>query len=80
MPKVVKVLSDLAVRKLKSQGLYSVGGVTGLKLQVTSTGARSWILRTSIAGKIRDIGLGSYPSVTLKSAREHASSLHKALL
>jgi integrase len=79
MPKVVKALADLAVRRLKSQGLYSVGGVTGLKLQVTPTGARSWIFRKRIAGKVRDIGLGSYPSVSLKSAREHASSLHESI-
>jgi integrase len=80
MPKVVKALADLAVRRLKSQGLYTVGGVTGLKLQVSSTGARSWILRVTIAGKVRDIGLGSYPLVTLKSAREHASLLHESIL
>jgi len=80
MPKVVKVLGDLAVRKLKSRGVYTVGGVTGLKLQVSATGARSWILRVTIAGKVREIGMGSYPLVTLKSAREHASLLHESIL
>ena len=80
MPKVAKVLGDLAVRRLKSKGVYTVGGVTGLKLQVSPTGARSWILRVTIAGKVREIGMGSYPLVTLKSARKHASLLHESIL
>lgn len=35
-------------------------------------GPRSWILRISIDGKQRQIGLGSYPVVTLARAREKA--------
>jgi len=41
-------------------------------LQVTPTGARSWLLRVTIKGKRRQIGLGSYPDVTLAQARERA--------
>ena len=63
MPKVAKVLTDLAVRRLNKRGLHTVGGVKGLRLQITSTGARSWILRVTVARKVREIGLGSYPSV-----------------
>ena len=73
MPKVTKVLSDVAVKNL-GKGLHSVGGVQGLKLQVTSSNARSWILRAKINGKTRDIGLGSYPTISLKAAREIAQS------
>lgn len=73
MPKVSKVLSDVAVRNL-GKGLHSVGGVQGLKLQVTPPTARSWILRAKINGKTRDIGLGSYPTISLKAARELAQS------
>ena len=73
MPKVTKVLSDIAVKNL-DKGLHSVGGVQGLKLQVTSPTARSWILRAKINGKTRDIGLGSYPTISLKAARELAQS------
>ena len=61
MPKIVPELTDVAVRNLSEAGLYPVGGVTGLKLQVSRSGARSWILRVTVAGKIRDIGLGGYP-------------------
>ncbi|MDC0379123.1 tyrosine-type recombinase/integrase [Litorivicinus sp.] len=73
MPKVTKVLSDVAVKNL-GKGLHSVGGVQGLKLQVTPPTARSWILRAKINGKTRDIGLGSYPTISLKAAREIAQS------
>jgi integrase len=73
MPKVTNVLSDVAVKNL-GKGLHSVGGVQGLKLQVSSPRARSWILRAKVNGKTRDIGLGSYPTISLKAAREIAQS------
>ena len=75
MPKVVAPLSEAAVRKLKSPGVYTVGGVVGLKLQVSNHNSRSWILRATIADKVRDIGLGSYPTVPLKTAREMAGDM-----
>ena len=43
-----------------------------MALQVTATGARSWILRATIAGKRRDVGLGSFPDVSLAIARQAA--------
>lgn len=49
-----------------------MGGVAGLSLQVTETGARSWILRATIGARRRDVGLGPYPDVTLAQARERA--------
>lgn len=73
MPKVTKVLSDIAVKNL-GKGLHSVGGAQGLKLQVTPPTARSWILRAKINGKTCDIGLGSYPTISLKAAREIAQT------
>jgi hypothetical protein len=41
-------------------------------LQVTSPNARSWILRTRVADKRRDMGLGSFPEVALADARVKA--------
>ncbi len=41
-------------------------------MYITPTGARSWVLRTLIAGKRRHMGLGAFPSVTLAMAREKA--------
>jgi integrase len=49
----------------------------GLYLQVTESGARSWILRTLIHGKRRDMGLGGYPTVPLAEAREGAEKYRK---
>lgn len=72
MPRKARELSPLEVRRLSQTGRWSVGGVDGLALQVTGTGARSWVLRLSLAGKQREMGLGSFPSVTLAGAREKA--------
>lgn len=72
MPKIAKELSALQVSRLTESGHHAVGGVTGLYLYITPTGARSWVLRTLIAGKRRHMGLGAFPSVTLAMAREKA--------
>ncbi len=77
MPKVAAELSALEVRNLshpsgKGNALFAVGGVTGLYLQITPGDGRSWILRTTVGKTRRDIGLGSFPSVTLAQAREKA--------
>lgn len=65
-------LGALAVSRLREPGLHAVGGVSGLYLQVTSSGARSWILRATVGGKRRDMGLGGFPDVTLAFARDRA--------
>jgi len=76
MPKLPPNLSAIEVKRLTGRpGQHAVGGVPGLLLRVTSSGAASWILRTTIAGKRRDIGLGGYPEVSLAKARSEASHL-----
>ena len=72
MPKLAKELSAVQVQRLKQPGLHAVGGVAGLMLQVTPTGARSWILRVMVGTKRRDLGMGGFPTVTLAQARERA--------
>jgi integrase len=73
MPKIAKERSPAAVRRLMDRpGFHSVGGVIGLHLQVTDRKARSWVLRAKYGGKRRDIGLGSFPTVTLQMARDRA--------
>lgn len=72
MPRKARELSPLEVRRLTKPGRWSVGGVDGLALQVTGTAARSWVLRLTVAGKKREMGLGSFPSVSLADAREKA--------
>lgn len=72
MPKKAKELSALEVNRLTAPGLHFAGGVAGLALQVTESGARSWVLRATVGDRRRDIGLGGYPDVTLAGAREAA--------
>jgi hypothetical protein len=59
MPKRAEELDALAVRRLVAPGLHFVGVVAGLALQVTPTGARSWVLRYTVVGRRRDMGLGA---------------------
>lgn len=72
MPRKAKELSALEVSRLTKAGRYAVGVVDGLHLEVSGTGARSWVLRITVGNKRSDIGLGGYPAVTLAAAREAA--------
>jgi integrase len=79
MPKKAKELSALEVRRLTNPGLHAVGGTAGLLLQVSPVGARSWILRTIVGTKRRDIGLGGFPDVSIAQAREKARELKEQI-
>ena len=78
MPKIAKELSALEVSRLNKTGFNAVGVVPGLGLQIRGQ-ARSWILRAKIGDKVRDIGIGSYPGVTLAMAREAARQLRSKI-
>ena len=62
-----KRLSAAGVRNESRPGRHMDGA--GLFLQVDGTGAKRWGQRLMIKGKRRDIGLGSYPRVSLADAR-----------
>lgn len=79
MPKIAAQLSALEVSRLKAPGFVSVGGVPGLSLQISATGARSWILRVKVGSKRRDMGLGAYPAVTLAQAHQKAREAREAI-
>lgn len=78
MGRKVESKSALEVGRIKTPGLHFVGVVPGLALQVSETGARSWILRIPVGGKRRDMGLGGYPEVTLAMAHEKARGAREA--
>lgn len=77
MPRVAKKLGPLDVSRLTVAGVHAVGEVPGLSLQVVESGARSWILRLTVGGKRREMGLGGYPAVTLAEARSKARELRE---
>lgn len=63
-------LTDIAVRSKKAPGYYLDG--RGLYLQVAPAGGRSWLLRYTMRGKTREMGLGSLHDFGLARARERA--------
>ena len=79
MPRKPNSLSALEVRRLTKPGMHTVGEVPGLYLNVSTTGAQSWILRIMIGKKRREIGLGGYPEVGLADARTTAREMRKAV-
>jgi integrase len=68
-------LPAVSLRKLKA-GMHGDGG--GLYLQVTASGARTWIFRfKAVNGRTREMGLGSLNTITLGEARETARECRK---
>ncbi|MDJ0857454.1 MAG: integrase arm-type DNA-binding domain-containing protein [Dinoroseobacter sp.] len=79
MPKKARELTALDVKRLEhpdpasgQKHRFPVGGVNGLYLACNPTGAKSWLWRYSIGGRRKAMGLGPYPDVPLKTARERA--------
>ena len=67
----------IAKLDIKKQAQYGDG--KGLWLQVSAFGTRSWLLRYMVAGRARVMGLGPYPEVSLKEARERAAEARKQI-
>jgi hypothetical protein len=70
-------IHKLTPRKVATAGpgKHEDGG--GLRLVVSSTGAKKWVLRFTIDGKRREMGLGSFPDVGLAEARDKAAEHRK---
>ena len=70
-------IHKLSPRKLATAGpgKYEDGG--GLRLVVSTAGAKKWILRFTLNGKRREMGLGSFPDVGLAEARDKATEYRK---
>ena len=65
-------LNALAVSRAKTPGMYPDG--RGLYLQISNSGARSWIYRYALNGKARYMGLGPLDAVSLSEARKKADA------
>lgn len=80
MPKQAKELKAIHIKRLSEPGRHAVGGVpAGLSLNITDTGARSWIFRVTVGRNRRHIGLGPYPEVSLAEARERALEMKRKI-
>lgn len=68
-------LSALFVKRTTAPGRYADGG--GLWLQIYGPTSKSWIFRYRLAGRERELGLGSAFDVSLVEAREAAAEARK---
>ena len=72
-------IHKLSLRKVATAGpgKYEDGG--GLRLVVSKSGAKKWVLRYTFHGKRREMGLGSYPSGGLAEVRTKALRCRRQL-
>ena len=68
-------LSADFVRTVAEPGRYCDG--QGLYLEVQPSGSRSWVQRLAVRGRRREMGLGSFPLVSLDEARAQAFANRK---
>jgi len=77
MPKVLNKLTAVKVTKTTQPGFYADGG--NLYIQISKSGCKSWIFRYKRNGRLRDMGLGSFPTVSLADARKRATAHRNTL-
>lgn len=70
-------IHKLSPRKVATAtaGKHEDGG--GLRLVVSKSGSRKWVLRFTFRSKRREMGLGSFPDTGLAEARRKAESFRK---
>ena len=70
-------LIALSAKNLTKPGRH--GDADGLYLNIAASGTKSWVQRMVVDGRRRDIGLGSYPAISLAQARGLAASNRSAV-
>ncbi|MBP2159587.1 MULTISPECIES: site-specific integrase [Asticcacaulis] len=60
-------LTDTTVDQITKPGYHNDGN--GLYLSVSAKGAKSWVFRFKWEGKLKEMGLGPFPSISLDAAR-----------
>ena len=76
MAKTIELITPISVKTLPT-GFHADGG--NLYLRVKDTGARNWVFRYKVAGKVTELGLGAISSRSLKQAREIANKMRTAV-
>ena len=65
------------MQNLQKPGYHCDGG--GLYLRVTDGGSKSWLFRFNFAKRAREMGLGSFPAMSLAAARATAQKCRESL-
>jgi integrase len=71
-------LSAVEVKNATEKGMHHDGG--GLYLQVSASGAKSWIFRFMLDGHAREMGLGPIHTIPLAEARKRAAECRRMRL
>ena len=71
-------LNVAGLGKLTQPGRYGDGN--GLYLQISNVHTKSWVLRYQLAGRSREMGLGSLTDVSLQQAREKSREARRKLI
>src|SRR5262244_3236335 len=77
MTRMLGWLPAVRVQSARKRGYYGDGG--GLYLRVAPGGSKGWIFRYGGRGRRRDMGLGGYPAINLRKARELAGDCRNVL-
>lgn len=73
-------LTDKTLQSLTKAGIPGkTNDGAGLYFQISKAGSTSWIFRYKRDHKVRDMGLGPYPTVTLAAARLRAAEQRRVL-
>ena len=75
MARKLNRLTAVEARAIDKRGMYHDGG--GLYLQVSSSGAKSWIFRFTLDGRAREMGLGPLHAIPLVDARKRAAECRR---
>ncbi|WP_443690434.1 tyrosine-type recombinase/integrase [Pseudomonas sp.] len=65
------------IENMTAPGTYEDGD--GLRLLIKPNGKKYWVLRFQLSGKRREMGLGTYPVIGLKEARQNSSDKRRLL-
>lgn len=72
-------MTDIVIQKLTLVGRHTDDKTKGLHLWIKPTKQKYWIFRYTVDGKRQGMGLGAYPEVGLREARERATEARSAV-